>query len=384
MKLPTVTKQFLETLVNVETPAIVYNSSFVEYGLEKIIRDTMHISNIEICYSLKANRNQALLNIIKEYGVGADVASMAELRAAEKAGLSPIYSTSPIFGPEEIECLYESGYLFDFNSMSQLLYTNEKLHLREIGLRIKVPIYQEQIDELTFGMNSRFGVNAKNADLINYIKKNEIIVKQIHVHIGEKKNIKVLKNILDYVFDLLNSDVYRRVEKINIGGGYTFVYANEGRIKAFWETLKYYGDKLLLLNPNLKIIIEPGMLIAFSCGFLVTKVVSADSNENKRIAVLDTSAFNLFSWHKPKPIFNTSTTTQPKMSHVLFGGTCYEHDCFLEDYFTNILHVDDKVIFHPVGAYVSSMKRTLHDLPFPSEYLYENGQLIQLEGKTSE
>ncbi|WP_218012322.1 hypothetical protein, partial [Bacillus wiedmannii] len=87
---------------------------------------------------------------------------------------------------------------------------------------------------------------------------------------------------------------------------YTQLYLKETELTQFWNLIKEFSIYLNKKQPT-KIIIEPGMLISFLSGCLFTSVRASDYqiNDTKNVT-LDCSAFNLFSWFKPKLIYTSS------------------------------------------------------------------------------
>ncbi|PEM67392.1 hypothetical protein CN613_18885 [Bacillus pseudomycoides] len=373
MKFPKIPIEFFDFFNTIDTPAIVYNDKLLQHTINMIKEDTKNIPNLEICFSLKANRNNDITSYIANQGLGADIASLEEFNIAKNKKFKSIYATSPYFGIEEVKQLYENDITFDFNSISQLKSCIKIVENKDIGLRIKIPL-QKTAPEI-YGNNSRFGVLGNESALIQLIKKHNLNVKQIHIHIGEK-DYNSTKEIIKHIKYLLKHfDIYQNVLIINLGGGYTQLYLKETELTQFWNLIKEFSIYLNKKQPT-KIIIEPGMLISFLSGCLFTSVRASDYqiNDTKNVT-LDCSAFNLFSWFKPKLIYTSSNLD--KKIHNIHGNTCYEHDTFSEKITTNELNVEDKIVFNPVGSYVSSMKRTLHGLPFPTEYFYQNEELFK-------
>ena len=49
------------------------------------------------------------------------------------------------------------------------------------------------------------------------------------------------------------------------------------------------------------------------------------------------------------------------------------YDNFQNDPFINELDINDKIIFHPFGAYYKNNSKNLHDINFPREVYFQNG-----------
>ena len=67
-----------------ETPFYLYSQNEIINSIEKLKKNL----KTEIFFSVKANSNQAILKLIKNCGLGADVVSAGELQRSIKAGFS--------------------------------------------------------------------------------------------------------------------------------------------------------------------------------------------------------------------------------------------------------------------------------------------------------
>lgn len=367
-----VNKEIIRLINTIETPAIVYDADIIKYFINKLRQDTLNIPNLEICFAVKANRNPLVLKVMREANLGADIASIEELNVAIEAGLFPIYCTSPGFSHEQIENIYNHSIIFDFDNLSQLKnwLFKSSLKNRKIGLRIRPYLDKKYTDDITVGEKSRFGINPASEELHEIIKNNNLLVEQLHVHIGEKKNSLVFKELLNYIETIINTfDNFKDIKKINLGGGYDHLYANASEVRNSWDAVEEFSENISRrLNRDIKIIIEPGSLLTNASGFLYSEVKASDelSPECQRI-ILDSSAFNLLSWAKPKILLSTSKSAE-KIIHKIYGPTCFEYDYFFSPAL-NKLGIDDRILMHPVGAYVSGINRNLHGLQNPKEYL---------------
>lgn len=372
MKFPILSADFISAVMSLRTPALVYNADMIDYMVNMLHSDTEGIHDLKVHFSIKSNRNNAVVKYMATLGLGADVASMEEFSVARINGIKEIKATSPYFGIDEVSMLYSNGVVFDFNSISQIRACLDVIRGKRIGLRLRVPLVEETPESL--GLNSRFGLIGNEPELHSIIIDNQITVSQVHIHTGEK-NLSVIRQICSYLeWALNNNDVFTNVEIVNLGGGLMHLYTEYNGITEFWDYIKIFTEKIKKERP-IKFIIEPGMLLAFLSGFLLTSVRCADYREDKRLIVLDCSVFNLFSWIFPRPIYASSTGRL--VYHSLCGSSCYENDRFVHDVLLPELNVNDKLMFSPVGAYVSSMQKTLHGLPQPQEYFYRDGLLVR-------
>jgi len=345
---------FIKALYELNTPAIVYNYNLLDTVITCLRAQIP--KNIKLFYSIKANSNKDLLVFLKNRIDGIDVASIYEFKAGIEAGYKNISATGPSFKSTEIQYIYENNGLFDFNSISQLTNCNEFVKNKEVGIR--VPVKNTRY--------SRFGIDIHNKQFQKFIVENNISIKNIHIHFGEKNPLDLFA-ILEQLNEIMQHEILSEVTTINMGGGITNLLL-KGEIKNFINKLienKYTN--------RFEIILEPGRAITSLCGFLITSVIAADNSNTKNEIILDCSAYNLFPWFLPRPI--STNSKRAKIIQNLWGNTCFENDYFASRLIFPELNINDKVIFYPVGAYSKNNHKNLHRIPYPNEYSYKNNKL---------
>ncbi|HDR6270312.1 hypothetical protein PDJ95_09500 [Bacillus cereus] len=378
---PEIPQLLINKNFDIQTPAIIYDVEAIKYVVKKIKDNISKIPNTHICFSVKANRNISLLKTLVELGIGADVASIAELDVAKSAGFQHIYATSPSFSSNEIEVLYKNGIIPDFSTVSQLKEALKNGSVEnKIGLRVKFKL--DLLDselETTFGEQSRFGIDVFSSDIKMLLKKYGLKVKQIHVHLGEIRNSNIMSQVALGMEKMV--EMFPEVEVLNFGGGLTYLYSDENEVTKTWDILEGVIKRInKLLNRQVKVIIEPGMLLMAMCGYLVSTVLTSDVEGNHRIVTLDSSAWNLMYWTPPILVY-TYTNNLIKDMHKICGSTCYEKDIFIQSNYNERLDIGDRVLLAPAGAYVTSMARNMHGFPLPDEWILNNNRLYRVGGR---
>lgn len=363
---------------DINSPSIIYDYETIRETVLKLRNDLSVIPGAELCFSIKANRNPMILNILSELKVGADVASSHELEGALNSGMSPVFATSPSFSVEELEYLYSYNIIPDFNSLSQLKQYVEKSNfsIHKIGLRIRLPLELSQgNNQISFGRNSRFGIDILTEEIWETIEDNQLTTVQLHLHLGEMKGSEVMEKVMKFLE--ININKFPDLEVINLGGGITYLYSNADEVKKTWALV---GASIRRINASLqkkiRVVIEPGMLLLAMSGYLYATVRSSDVMNGKRAVTLDSSAWNLTYWSYPQ-VALCYTQNQEEEVHDIYGNTCYEHDVFVKNSKHAILKSGDRLLLTPVGAYVTSMARNLHGFPLPEEWILRNEMLIK-------
>ena len=75
-------------LKELETPFYLYDINLLRQTLESVVYESKKY-NYKVHYAIKANNDDYLLSIIREYGLGIDCASGNEVRKAIESGFAP-------------------------------------------------------------------------------------------------------------------------------------------------------------------------------------------------------------------------------------------------------------------------------------------------------
>ena len=81
-------RQIASKLRGYETPFYLYDTALLRQTLESVVSESNKYG-YKVHYAIKANYDDHLLGIIREYGLGIDCASGNELRKAVEAGFDP-------------------------------------------------------------------------------------------------------------------------------------------------------------------------------------------------------------------------------------------------------------------------------------------------------
>lgn len=361
-------KNFFYEIQKLKSPAYIYNLGITETLITSIKNEIKERNNIKLYFAVKANSNIEVLKFLKSRVDGFDVASMSEVQLLDSLSIDNYNINGPGFTFEDIQNIYLRGKYLDFNSFSQL-QSVIKLDINEnIGIRVNIPYFENN----TF-KESRFGIDIFDENFIDFMKKNHLLIRNLHFHNGKKDEgfFNILRNILLKI----DTSLISKECSINLGGGIERYIIT--------DSLKDLLNEIDKLNAicsdrgiNTTFILEPGNALVNLSGYMLSTVISSDYNKNneKLQIVLDSSAYNLHTWYKPRIVSSTSKKTK-KMNIDIFGLTCYEDDAFFNNINFNELVIGDKLILNPVGAYSSSNHRNLHNIPFPAEYSYYKNKI---------
>ena len=342
------------------TPALLLDLDAVSATVGALRDDLACLGDPVLLFALKANRFPPLLRHLAGLGVGADAASPAEWRAARDAGMSPVSVTGPGLTGADLASMAREGALVDVDGLDQLrALTRAPDPPAEIGLRLRVPV--AEADRTAGRRLSRFGVDPASPELHRLLAGTGTRVTRLHVHSGEIGTPRRAERLAAALAACTR--VFPEVRELNLGGGFTALYADRRRAREAWERVAAG-----LAGAQVRVLLEPGMLLTALAGFLVVSLRSVDAHPDLgRCATADASGWNLFTWGRPRVVARMPERGGTPEPHLIAGVTCYENDVLAEEVTLPPLREGDRLVFNAAGAYTASMARDLHGWGRPRE-----------------
>ena len=220
------------------TPLYVYSqAAILDQAQAYLAKATL---NTLVCYAVKANGNPAILRLLAQAGLGADVTSGGELFLAQHAGFAPekiIYSGVGKLR-HEIEAALDANIraLHVESAMElELIATmaTERQQVVPIGVRVNPDIQVETHPYISTGAaQHKFGVSPETAVALFHFAAQHPWLKPVGLaaHIGSQ--IKAIEpfaasaNFLVSLADELSSSGIR-LEYVDVGGGLGVAYESK-------------------------------------------------------------------------------------------------------------------------------------------------------------
>lgn len=376
---------------------------------ERLARLKDSFKGIELLYSVKCNPNRNVLNTVFGAGLGADAASLGEVKIAVAAGLGKdrIYYSAPGKSRKDIkEALPYAVIIAD--SLSEIGRISEEAGNSsvEIGLRIN-PDYG-------FGgaaaSASKFGVDEKDA--LEFLKNSvpsNVKVTGIHVHLKSQElnaeNIKAYHRYLLPLAERVEEVLGYKLDYLNMGSGIGVPFSQtqaEIDVEALGRETEEALSEFRAGHPDTKIIIETGRYSVCRSGIYVTHVADRKVSHGKNIVILMNT---LNGFIRPslscfaekyaqgaampmyEPLFTCEgafTFTAPYPDRecetvTLMGNLCTATDIIADGIEMPRLEVGDIVIINNAGAYAAVLSpMQFASLEKPKELmLLENGELAE-------
>ncbi|MEO1703070.1 MAG: diaminopimelate decarboxylase [Pseudomonadota bacterium] len=331
----------------VGTPFYCYSTATLSRHFN-VFADAFSDIDALVCYAMKANSNQAVLKTLAQLGSGADVVSEGELRRALAAGIpaEKIMFSGVGKTADEIDFALSVGiHCFNVESEPEL----EMLSARAAAAGVEAPVsvrINPDVDAKTHAKIStgkkedKFGISwmrarnvyARVAELPN------VRATGIDMHIGSQitqlQPFDEAFSLLKELVDMLRADGHT-IDHVDLGGGLGIPYRQDNAPPplpdAYAEIVKKHVKPL-----GLRVIFEPGRLIAGNAGIFVTKVIYAKAVEEKTFLIVDGAMNDLIrptlydAWHDIVPVIEPPAN-QNRVTADVVGPVCESGDFLAQD-----------------------------------------------------
>jgi diaminopimelate decarboxylase len=296
-----------------------------------------------VCYSLKANSNQAVIATLARLGAGADVVSSGELLRARAAGIPPdkiMFSGVGKTVDELALAVDEDVLCVNVESEAELellaAIAAAKGRTVDISIRVNPDIDPKTHAKIATGLaENKFGIPISRARDVyaRAAKLKGVRIAGVDMHIGSQ--IVELDPFGD-AFALL-ADFVRAlradghtISHIDLGGGLGIPYREDNDPPpdpdAYARIVKDATRGL-----GCKLIFEPGRLIVGNAGVLVTRVLYVKHGEAKTFVIVDAGMNDLIrptlydAHHDIRPV-REGAVGAPRIIADVVGPVCESGD----------------------------------------------------------
>ena len=354
---------------NKNTPFYLYDISVLNKTLESLKKANKF--GYKLHYAMKANYDDKLLNVIKNYGHGADCVSGGELKKALEVGFKAKDITLAGVGKtdDEIKLAIDNkiGSL-NIESLEELevvrKIASENNKEINVCLRINPNIDAHTHDKITTGLeDNKFGISLSEIEKsLQIIKENSnLVFVGIHFHIGSQINdMNIYKILCKKSVDIVSiiESKGHKVETINLGGGLAINYENPKEnivpdFESYFETIK----NNLKIREDQELHFEFGRAVVAQCGFLVTKVLYSKNTADKKILVVDAGMTELIrpALYNAYHFIENINCKDEKEKYTIVGPICESTDVFAEDREIGNSKRGDILVIYSAGAYGQTM-----------------------------
>jgi diaminopimelate decarboxylase len=341
-------------------------------------------------YAVKANGNLAVLRVLAAEGLGADVVSEGELRAARAAGIPASAIVFSGVGKTERElrlALAEDILQINIESAEEAEMLSALAaslgRTARVGLRVNPDVDARTHAKITTGRSeNKFGVAIADAPALYARLATMPGIEPVGVatHIGSQITVGMAAYRAAYARLAELVQALRAaglpVKHVDCGGGLGIPYRDEPA--PLPEALA--GAIKATLGPlGLPVMLEPGRWIAGPAGVLLASVVLQKQGAARRFLVLDAAMNDLVrpamyeAWHGILPVSPVAAVAPLSPADVV-GPVCETGDTFARGRALPSLSPGALVAFLDAGAYGAAMSSTYNMRPLAAEVLVDGNR----------
>ncbi|GAB2536104.1 diaminopimelate decarboxylase [Rhodanobacter koreensis] len=371
------------------TPLHAYSASAIRLRIDAL-QTALHGLDATICYAVKANPNMAILHLMAQAGVGADIVSAGELRRCLHAGMPAerIVFSGVGKSEDEIAGALDVGIQrFNVESHDELLTLQRLAKARQMtacaAVRINPDVDAQTHAKISTGKSeNKFGVSIDEARRWFADRKqlSHVRLDGLHVHIGSQilslePYRMALARVAEFWRELVQAG--HPVNSIDVGGGLGVCYragtdhpiAAADYVAVIREALAGYRGRLLL---------EPGRYLVAEAGVLLTRVLRIKQGEARQFLVLDAAMNDLQrpslydAWHDIVPV--RDDPSRAMATYDIVGPVCETGDTFARSRELSECVAGDLLMIKATGAYGASMASTYNSRPLAAEVMLDKGR----------
>jgi diaminopimelate decarboxylase len=364
------------------TPCYVYSRATLErhyHAFNDAFGKQPHL----ICYSVKANSNIGILNLLARLGSGFDIVSVGELERVLKAGGDPKKVVFSGVGKraDEMQRALEVGIrCFNVESVGELDRLNEVAatmnKIADISIRVNPDVDAKTHPYISTGLKeNKFGIdiNIVEGVYLQAAAMKNINITGIDCHIGSQlTDVTPFMDALERLLALADrlKDRGIKIHHLDLGGGLGVRYKDETPPLPSDYTEQLFSNEKL---KDYEILIEPGRAIAANTAVLLTKVEYLKHGDEKSFAIVDAAMNDLIrpslyqAWQEIIPVIKSDAAAK---TYDIVGPICETGD-FLGKDRELALQQGDLLAIRSVGAYGFTMASNYNTRPRAPEILVD-------------
>jgi diaminopimelate decarboxylase len=351
----------------VGTPFYCYSTATLERHY-KVFDQAFAGTDHAIFYSAKANSNQAVMKTLVNLGAGIDVVSEGELRRALALGVPGrkiVFSGIGKTAREMAAALKERIACFNVESEPELELLSSiatRLGTRAtISIRVNPDVDAGTHHKITTGRaENQFGISFLKAREVyaHAAKLPAIDIAGVDMHIGSQITAlepfeKAFRLMAELVGELRQDG--HDIRHLDLGGGLGVPYRGTNDVPPHPDEYAAMV-KRTLGHLGLKLVLEPGRMIAGNAGILVSRVIYVKEGSAKRFIILDAAMNDLIrptlydAWHDLVPVREPDADAIREPADVV-GPVCESGDYLAKDRLLPPTKQGDLVALMTAGAY---------------------------------
>lgn len=371
------------------TPCYVYSRAALEShwrAFDEALAGLAH----RICYSVKANSNLGVLDVLARLGSGFDIVSVGELERVLAAGGDAAKIVFSGVGKAEAEmrrALEVGVHCFNVESQGELERLNGVAAaldaIAPISVRVNPDVDADTHPYIATGLKeNKFGVPIGDAPALfaRAATLGNVAIKGVDFHIGSQLTsltpfVDALERALELIDTLTATGI--SITHLNVGGGLGVRYGGEVPPSAAEYAAAIAAR---LAGRDLELLVEPGRAIAAEAGLLLARVEYLKVGGERNFAVVDTAMNDLLrpalydAWQEILPVRRTRQDDSDALLVDVVGPVCESAD-FLGKNRRLRVAAGDYVAVASAGAYGFVMSSNYNTRPRAAEVMVDGDAL---------
>jgi diaminopimelate decarboxylase len=352
----------------VGTPFYCYSSATLERHY-RVFADAFAAGpDALVCYSVKANSNLGVLATLGRLGAGMDIVSEGELRRALAVKIAPeriVFSGVGKTRAEMAVAIDAGIFAFNIESEPELRALSEVAADRgataRIAFRVNPDVDANTHHKIATGkVENKFGVPFAQAPALYTLasKLPGIEVAGVHMHIGSQiTDLAPFRNAFALLHELV-ADLRGQgfaISFVNLGGGLGIPYRHDQPAPPLpADYARLVQEEVGGLG--LRLLFEPGRMIAGNAGILVTRVLYVKHGADKTFTIVDAGMNDLMrptlyeAYHEIVPVIEPAPGTRSIVTDVA-GPVCETGDYLALGRALPEFNAGDLICVMTAGAY---------------------------------
>jgi diaminopimelate decarboxylase len=385
------------------TPLYVYSANNI-LDRVRMFAEAFAGMRATLCYSVKANPNLSILQMLAETGAGFDIVSGGELdrvRQAAKPSLRKVVFSGVGKTAAEMDAALAAQILvFNVESPAELdLLEQRARHFRKrapVAMRVNPDVFAATHPYISTGMTAhKFGVAIGDATALyrRAAKSSYLVPTGVSVHIGSQIRVtepfgQALQRVMEMVRELQSLHGIR-IQHIDAGGGLGISYDDPAPVGKHRSDLQVFNPmaavvgyakhiRTALAGFDGDLLLEPGRFIIAQAGALLATVLYTKRNGAKTFVVTDAAMNDLIrpalyqAYHSIVPLRRPGESS-PVVVDVV-GPICETGDFFARDRELPAVESGDSIALLDAGAYGMSLSSNYNSRPRVAEVLVEGNR----------
>jgi diaminopimelate decarboxylase len=366
------------------SPLVVYDEPTIR-ARARAYREAAPLA--AVVYGTKAFPNVALLRILAEEGIGADVSTLGELRFAQAAGIggAELVVHGNNKSRAELEAAAEAGALVVVDSLEEIDRAREARVARTL-VRVTPGIEADTHESIRTGHHgSKFGLTPE--DSLEALRRDPQ-TEGLHMHIGSQlRDLEAARAAVDWIAAFAaraHVELSWRMRTLDLGGGLGVAATPEepevpirefvGALLA--ELVRACGQEGI---ERPRLILEPGRSLTARAGVTLYTVGSVKRSGDSTVYLAVDGGMS----DNPRPALYGARYTAlladradepPTGSYTVVGKHCESGDLLIDAVALPEPRRGDILAVPATGAYTLAMSSTYNAVPRPAAVLVSDGQ----------